>query len=162
MYVSGGCPGENFTNHLHCYDSTRDAWQRCSPMNVSRGYHTMISHNEKIYVCAGNTNAGHRADVLHVEIYCPETDQWTMLMSISQGQSEAPAVFRKERVYILGGYSWNGHSFQDIVQCYDIEDDEWSVLDLKLPESMTGALACCVQLPLKLYDKYATCAPNET
>ena len=162
MYVSGGCPGENFTNHVHCYDSARDAWQRCSPMNVSRGYHTMISHNDKIYVCAGNTNAGHRADVLHVEIYCPETDQWTMLMSISQGQSEAPAVFRKERVYILGGYSWNGHSFQDIVQCYDIEEDEWSVLDLKLPESMTGALACCVQLPLKLYDKYANVAPNET
>ena len=155
VYISGGCPGENFTDQVHCYDPLRDGWRLCSPMNQSRGYHVMVSHNDQILVCAGNTNAGSRADVLNIETYDVETDQWTILSEAGQGQSEAPAVQIKNQLFILGGYSWNMHSFLDLVQCYDLDKDKWETLDVRLPEPMTGGVACSLQLPNKLFDQYA-------
>ena len=155
VYVSGGCPGENFTSQVHRYDLERDGWQRCANMINSRGYHVMFGLRDKVYVCAGNNNAGSRADVLDVETYEPETDQWTVLSSAMQGQSEAPAIVSQDRLYILGGYSWNQHSFQDIIQCYDMKADGWEVCETGLLEPMTGVMACQIQLPLNLFD---TCA----
>lgn len=115
VYISGGCPGENFTSHVHCYDPDRDAWKRCSQMLSPRGYHVMFAYSDIIYVCAGNNNAGSRADVLDVECYNVETDQWSHLSSATFGQSEAPALLYGSQLYILGGYSWNQHSFQVII-----------------------------------------------
>ena len=155
VYVSGGCPGENFTSHVHCYDPDRDGWQRCAPMISPRGYHVMFAHNAKIFVCAGNNNAGSRADVLNVECYDIETDSWSILSSASHGQSEAPAISWRDRLFILGGYSWNQHSFQEIIQCYNLSKDAWELLDLKLPEPMTGVMACHIQLPEKLYTHHS-------
>ena len=41
--------------------------------------------------------------------------------------------------------------FQDTIQCYDLEKDSWSVVDSKLPEPMTGVVACHLKLPLHLF-----------
>jgi len=32
VYVSGGCPGEDFTDEMHVFDVDRGAWQRRAPM----------------------------------------------------------------------------------------------------------------------------------
>lgn len=58
VYISGGCPGEDFTDDVLCYDLDRSGWQARAPLNQSRGYHVMVAHGNKLYVCAGNTNAG--------------------------------------------------------------------------------------------------------
>ena len=75
----------------------------------------MINHGEKLFVAAGNTNAGDRRDVVTTEMYDIDTDKWTTVSSSLHGQSEAPAVKCDNRMYILGGYSWDAHSFQ--VKC---------------------------------------------
>jgi len=151
VYVSGGCPGEDFTSDVHCYDLDRAGWQIRTPMHQSRGYHVMVTHGNQIFACAGNTNAGDRRDVLMTECYSVELDQWTILSPALHGQSEAPAVKCSTKIYILGGYSWDAQSFQDTIQCYDLEKDSWSVVDSKLPEPMTGVVACHLKLPLHLF-----------
>ena len=154
LYISGGCPGQDFTNQVHCYDPQRDAWQYKSHMIHSRGYHVMVTHADRILACAGNTNAGNRTDVLHAESYDIETDQWTVLSASLRGQSEAPAVTWRDRLYIVGGYSWNSHSFQRFIQAYDIREDRWRHLNsnMMLPEPMTGVVACYLQLPLRVFE----------
>ena len=152
VYVSGGCPGEDFTDEVHCYDPYLDGWQLKCPMHQSRGYHVMVSHKDKIYACAGNTNAGDRRDVLNTECYDVSKDMWTVLSPSIQGQSEAPAVKCGKRIFILGGYSWDLHSFQETIQRYDLEEDKWQVMSLKLPEPMTGLVACQLKLPLQLFE----------
>ena len=112
VYVSGGCPGEDFTSDVHCYDLDRAGWQIRAPMHQSRGYHVMVTHVNQIFACAGNTNAGDRRDVLMTECYSVELDQWTILSPALHGQSEAPAVKCSTKIYILGGYSWDAQSFQ--------------------------------------------------
>ncbi|ESN98498.1 hypothetical protein HELRODRAFT_84578 [Helobdella robusta] len=138
VYISGGCPGEDFTDDVWCFDLERPSWQQRSSLNQSRGYHVMVSHASKLYVCAGNTNAGDRHDVTMTECYDIEVDDWTILSSSAQGQSEAPAVKCDGKVFILGGYSWDAHSFQENAQSYNIETDSWELLKNKLPEPMTG------------------------
>ena len=156
VYISGGCPGEDFTEDVHCYDLDRGGWQCKAPMNQSRGYHVMVTHNARLFVCAGNTNAGDRRDVLTTECYDIELDQWSVLTRSLQGQSEAPAVKCGTKLYILGGYSWDAHSFQETLQSYDMEADTWQLMETKLTEPMTGVVACHVKLPLKLYEDHLT------
>ena len=160
VYISGGCPGEDFTDEMHCYDLDRAGWQLKAPMNQSRGYHVMVTHQNRLFVCAGNTNAGDRRDVMMTECYDIETDEWTILSSSLHGQSEAPAVQCDSKIYILGGYSWDAHSFQDTVQGYDLETDTWELMKTKLPEPMTGVVACHVKLPQRLFDDYNTPTPS--
>lgn len=152
VFISGGCPGEDFTDEVHSYDPRIDGWHLKSPMHQGRGYHVMVTHGNRIFACVGNTNAGDRRDVVMTESYDVELDQWTILSPCLQGQSEAPAVKHGSKIFILGGYSWDLHSFQDTIQCYDLESDQWEVLDLHLPEPMTGVVACSVRLPLTMYD----------
>ena len=154
VYVSGGCSGDDFTDEMHCYDDSHDGWLLRSPMNQSRGYHVMISHNNKILACAGNTDAGDRRDVLNTESYDVELDQWTVLSPAPLGQSEAPAVKCANKVYILGGYSWDIHSFQDIIQGFDVEKEVWEETDVVLPEAMTGVVATYVRLPVRMYNEH--------
>lgn len=33
VYVSGGCPGEDFTDEVHVFDLDRGGWQRRAPMS---------------------------------------------------------------------------------------------------------------------------------
>ena len=157
VYISGGCAGDDFTDALLSYDADADAWQRRAPMNQSRGYHVMASHGNRLLACAGNTDAGDRRDVLNAESYDVELDQWTVVTTHAatppRGQSEAPAVLCGARLYILGGYSWDAHSFQDIVQCYNLDVDDWRPTDAVLPEAMTGVVACCVKLPSKMFER---------
>lgn len=153
VYISGGCPGEDFTDEMHCYDLDRAGWQLKAPMNQSRGYHVMVAHNHRLFVCAGNTNAGDRRDVMMTEAYDIEMDEWTILSASLQGQSEAPAVRCENKIFILGGYSWDAHSFQDSVQAYDLENDSWEMMKTKLPEPMTGVVACHIKLPQRLFEE---------
>jgi len=72
----------------------------------------MVAHGDHLFVAAGNTNAGDRRDVMTTEMYDIGCDSWTTLTPSLHGQSEAPAVQCDGRIYILGGYSWDAHSFQ--------------------------------------------------
>jgi len=51
VYVSGGCPGEDFTDEMHLYDVDRGAWQRRAPMTqvtVSLSKHICTGYNQSI------------------------------------------------------------------------------------------------------------------
>lgn len=153
VYISGGCPGEDFTDQLHCFDPDKNQWQLLSPMNHSRGYHVMFTVGAKIFACAGNRHSGNRIDVLDTECYDIETDQWTIVKPSVLGQSEAPSVMADSKLYILGGYSWNSRSFQSSIQCYDIENEVWTVNESHLEEPLTGVVSCYTKLPLSMFEE---------
>src|SRR5271155_1060551 len=41
----------------------------------------MVAHDDSLFVCAGNTNAGDRRDLMLTECYNIEQDEWTLLAS---------------------------------------------------------------------------------
>lgn len=63
-------------------------------------------------------------DVLAVEYYVPETDQWTSVSPMRAGQSEAGCCLLDRKIH-RGGYNWRLNNVTGIVQVYNTETDEW-------------------------------------
>lgn len=70
-------------------------------MHHRRCYVSVCVLNGKIYVMGGHD--GHSR--LHsLEMYCPETNQWTLLCNMKQRRSDADACELNGKIYIVGLY----------------------------------------------------------
>ncbi|MBN3302950.1 KLH26 protein, partial [Amia calva] len=148
LYISGGY-GVSIEEKkaLHCYDPAGDQWEVKCPMNQPRVLHSMISANGRIYALGGRMDQVDRCfDVLAVEYYAPDSDQWTTVSPMRAGQSEAGCCLLDNKIYILGGYNWHLNNVTSIVQVYNTETDEWE-RDLHFPESYAGIACMPVILP---------------
>ncbi|XP_042622051.1 kelch-like protein 26 isoform X2 [Cyprinus carpio] len=148
LYVSGGY-GVSIEDKktLYCYDPALDQWDFKCPMNEPRVLHAMISVNNRIYALGGRMDHVDRCfDVLAVEYYVPETDQWTTVSPMRAGQSEAGCCLLDKKIYIVGGFNWHLNNVTSIVQVYNTETDEWE-RDLHFPESFAGIACTPIVLP---------------
>ncbi|OPJ86688.1 kelch-like protein 26 isoform A [Patagioenas fasciata monilis] len=93
LYISGGYGiSVEDKKALHCYDPAVDQWEFKTPMNEPRVLHAMVSANKKIYALGGRMDHVDRCfDVLAVEYYVPETDQWTTVSPMRAGGTLIPA-----------------------------------------------------------------------
>lgn len=126
-----------------CFDPDTDKWIQKAPMTTVRGLHCMCTVGERLYVIGGNHFRGTSDydDVLSCEYYSPILDQWTPIAAMLRGQSDVGVAVFENKIYVVGGYSWNNRCMVEIVQKYDPDKDEWhKVFDL--PESLGGIRAC--------------------
>ncbi|MEE6496615.1 hypothetical protein FKM82_002434 [Ascaphus truei] len=143
MYISGGITHDTFQKELMCFDPDTDKWTQKAPMTTVRGLHCMCTVGDKLYVIGGNHFRGTSDydDVLSCEYYSPSLDLWTPIAAMLRGQSDVGVAVFENKIYVVGGYSWNNRCMVEIVQKYDPEKDEWhKVFDL--PESLGGIRAC--------------------
>uniref|UniRef100_A0A7N4PCK4 BTB domain-containing protein n=1 Tax=Sarcophilus harrisii TaxID=9305 RepID=A0A7N4PCK4_SARHA len=143
MYISGGITHDTFQKELMCFDPDTDKWTQKAPMTTVRGLHCMCTVGDKLYVIGGNHFRGTSDydDVLSCEYYLPALDQWTPIAAMLRGQSDVGVAVFEDKIYVVGGYSWNNRCMVEIVQKYDPEKAEWhKVFDL--PESLGGIRAC--------------------
>lgn len=148
LYVTGGY-GVSLDDKktLHCYDPVSDQWEFRAPMNEPRVLHAMINTGERVYALGGRMDHVDRCfDVLAVEYYVPENDQWTTVSPMRAGQSEAGCCLLEQKIYIIGGYNWHLNNVTSLVQVYNTETDEWE-RDLHFPESFAGIACTPVILP---------------
>ncbi|XP_010845605.1 PREDICTED: LOW QUALITY PROTEIN: kelch-like protein 26 [Bison bison bison] len=132
---------------LHCYDPEADQWEFKAPMSEPRVLHAMVGAGGRIYALGGRMDHVDRCfDVLAVEYYVPETDQWTSVTPMRAGQSEAGCCLLDRKIYIVGGYNWRLNNVTGLVQVYNTETDEWE-RDLHFPESFAGIACAPVLLP---------------
>uniref|UniRef100_A0A803JUK9 Kelch-like family member 13 n=1 Tax=Xenopus tropicalis TaxID=8364 RepID=A0A803JUK9_XENTR len=139
----GGITHDTFQKELMCFDPDTDKWTQKAPMTTVRGLHCMCTVGDKLYVIGGNHFRGTSDydDVLSCEYYSPSLDQWTPIAAMLRGQSDVGVAVFENKIYVVGGYSWNNRCMVEIVQKYDPEKDEWhKVFDL--PESLGGIRAC--------------------
>ncbi|KAJ7427322.1 Kelch-like protein 26 [Willisornis vidua] len=148
LYISGGYGiSVEDKKALHCYDPATDQWEFKAPMNEPRVLHAMVSASSRIYALGGRMDHVDRCfDVLAVEFYVPEADQWTTVSPMRAGQSEAGCCLLDKKIYIVGGYNWHLNNVTSIVQVYNTETDEWE-RDLHFPESFAGIACAPVILP---------------
>ncbi|XP_042527158.1 kelch-like protein 26 [Dipodomys spectabilis] len=148
LYISGGY-GVSVEDKkaLHCYDPTADQWEFRAPMSEPRVLHAMVGAGGRIYALGGRMDHVDRCfDVLAVEYYVPEADQWTSVAPMRAGQSEAGCCLLDRKIYIVGGYNWRLNNVTGVVQVYNTETDEWE-RDLHFPESFAGIACAPVLLP---------------
>ncbi|KAM5232500.1 kelch-like protein 26 isoform 1-T1 [Hipposideros larvatus] len=148
LYISGGYGiSVEDKKALHCYDPAADQWEFKAPMSEPRVLHAMVGAGGRIYALGGRMDHVDRCfDVLAVEYYVPETDQWTSVSPMRAGQSEAGCCLLDRKIYVVGGYNWRLNNVTGIVQVYNTETDEWE-RDLHFPESFAGIACAPVLLP---------------
>ncbi|XP_053305081.1 kelch-like protein 36 [Spea bombifrons] len=149
IYISGGHDYQigPYRKNMLCYDHRADAWEERRPMITSRGWHSMCTLDDSIYAIGGsddNLESMERFDILSVECYSPQCNQWTRISPLLQPNSESGVAVLDGKIYILGGYSWENTAFSRTVQLYDKEKNKWS-RGTDLPKAIAGVSACvCV------------------
>ncbi|KAG8513143.1 Kelch-like protein 36 [Galemys pyrenaicus] len=157
VYISGGHDYQigPYRKNLLCYDHRTDVWEERRPMSTARGWHSMCSLDDRIYSIGGSDDSiesMERFDVLGVEAYSPQCNQWTRVAPLLHANSESGVAVWEGRIYILGGYSWENTAFSKTVQVYDREKDKWSK-GTDLPKAIAGVSACVCALKPRLEDK---------
>ena len=157
MYISGGHDYQigHYRKNLLCYDHRTDVWEERRPMSTARGWHSMCSLGDSIYSIGGSDDSlesMERFDVLGVEAYSPQCNQWTRVAPLLHANSESGVAVWEGRIYILGGYSWENTAFSKTVQVYDRDKDKWSE-GTELPKAIAGVSACVCALKPRLEDK---------
>jgi N-acetylneuraminic acid mutarotase len=99
-------------------------WTLGKEMLTNRTEITAAVLNDKVYVIAG---ADYRADgaVDTVEIYDPNTDEWTNGAPLPYVLDHAPSVVYDGKIYVVGGFLENKIT-TDKVLIYDPSTNEWS------------------------------------
>ncbi|XP_068117027.1 kelch-like protein 36 [Hyperolius riggenbachi] len=149
VYISGGHDYQigPYRKNLLCYQLGGDAWEERRPMITARGWHSMCTLDDSIYAIGGsddNQDSMDRFDILSVECYSPQCDQWTRIAPLMQPNSESGVAVWGGRIYILGGYSWESTTFSRMVQIYDKDRKKWEK-GPDLPSTVAGVSACiCV------------------
>lgn len=157
VYISGGHDYQigPYRKNLLCYDHRTDVWEEKRPMITARGWHSMCTLQDNIYSIGGsddNIETMARFDILSVESYSPQCNQWTRVAPLLQANSESGVAVWEGKIYILGGYSWEEAVFSKTVQVYDKEKNKWCK-GTDLPKAIAGVSACVCALKPKTEDK---------
>ncbi|XP_074014166.1 kelch-like protein 36 isoform X2 [Numenius arquata] len=157
VYISGGHDYQigPYRKNLLCYDYRTDVWEEKRPMITARGWHSMCTLQDSIYSIGGsddNIETMARFDILSVESYSPQCNQWTRVAPLLQANSESGVAVWEGKIYILGGYSWEETVFSKTVQVYDKEKNKW-YKGTDLPKAIAGVSACVCALKPKTEDK---------
>ncbi|XP_074646212.1 kelch-like protein 15 [Tubulanus polymorphus] len=128
IYITGGITDnpedEVPVNYNLRYVPGEDSWTHMEPMLSSRSSHTMVTHNEKIYVFGGCTTANMTVMECRTnECYDIMTNQWTQIRSSprSFGRFQRTVAVLDNCFYLLGGMVGMRYLFE-----YDIESDTFS------------------------------------
>ncbi|XP_019730709.1 kelch-like protein 26 [Hippocampus comes] len=142
LYISGGYGVSlDVMKTLRCYDPVADQWNFRAPMNEPRVLHAMICSRDRVYALGGFVKrVGDCFDVLTVEHYDPQSDQWTIVSPMRTGQTAAGYCLLNGKIYLVGGYNLYQNKVTSIVQVYNTETDKWEG-HLQFPKSVFG-IAC--------------------
>ncbi|XP_043562574.1 kelch-like protein 36 isoform X1 [Chiloscyllium plagiosum] len=152
VYISGGHDYQigPYRKNLLCYDYRTDVWEEKRPMITARGWHCMCTLQDHIYAIGGSDDhieSMERFDILSVECYSPQYNQWTRVAPLLQANSESGVAVLNGKIYILGGYSWENTVFSKAVQIYNRVENKWH-RGPDLPKLIAGVSACsCVLKP---------------
>ncbi|XP_053556825.1 kelch-like protein 36 [Bombina bombina] len=157
IYISGGHDYQigPYRKNLLCYDPRADVWEERRPMITARGWHSMCTLDDSIYSIGGsddNLDSMERFDILSVESYSPQCNQWTRIAPLLLPNSESGVAVFDGKIYILGGYSWENTVFSRTVQVYDKEKQKW-IKGIDLPKAIAGVSACVCILKNRAEDR---------
>ncbi|MBN3305892.1 KLH31 protein, partial [Amia calva] len=145
LLVTGGYSGGAYSRSVLSYSPAADAWEDCPSLATPRGWHCAALLGGRVYVVGGSQlgSRGERVDVLEVEVYCPESAQWSHAAPLSLGVSTAGLAPLGGRV---GGWNEAEKKYQSAVQRYDPDSDSWGTGG-QLPEPTVGVSCCALTLP---------------
>nr|XP_023687760.1 kelch-like protein 31 [Paramormyrops kingsleyae]XP_023687761.1 kelch-like protein 31 [Paramormyrops kingsleyae] len=148
ILITGGYVNRAYSRSVLSYSPETDTWAECEGLSTPRGWHCAATLGGKVYVVGGSQlgPGGERVDVLPMEIFSPESRQWSQAAPLPLGVSTAGLAALNEQLYLLGGWNEAEKRYKAAVQRYDPDTDSWSAGE-ELPEPTVGVSCCVLSLP---------------
>jgi hypothetical protein len=112
-------------------------YARRGDMISERSAHGLVLHGNLVYAISGVLSEEDKNPTC--EVFDPEANLWTALSPIPHPTANiTPVVLdRTKMLYVIGGYESN-----HLVQTYNIPDNIWSTISVKLPSNPLGGRPC--------------------
>jgi hypothetical protein len=142
LYISGGQTNTgSSSNSFISYDYERNVFLRMADLLTPRHSHSMIYHNENIFVVGGHsTNTTEKYDI--------KTQKWTKLSNLNYDEKQRPILYVYNNfLYAFFGYK-NG-SYVDTIERINTKNSKakWEIIPYKNPEKLDLKLIGCGILP---------------
>ncbi|KAG7457954.1 hypothetical protein MATL_G00232790 [Megalops atlanticus] len=148
ILVTGGYINCAYSRSVVSYSPETDSWTERAGLATPRGWHCAAAVGGKVYVVGGSQlgPGGERVDVLALEVFSPETGEWSQAAPLPLGVSTAGLAPLGDQLYLLGGWNEAEKRYKAGVQRYDPGTDSWSSGE-ELPEPTVGVSCCALILP---------------
>ena len=144
IYAIGGRDGQRGLNSVERYDPSNNQWEYVASMGEKRCFASATVMDNKILVVGGE-NYG--IPLWSSEVYDPTTNAWSLLQAkLCVFRSYVAITSTRRRIFVFGGASSDG-----IVECYDKDQEEWTIVG-RCPSTMSFKnYACSTWLPKALF-----------
>lgn len=139
-FKTNAFPNELPEENVWLYHAALDAWIKGPeiPADRRRGGAGLVVHKDKFYLVGGNTRGHNGGYVPWFDSYDPKVNRWTVLQDAPQARDHFHSVVIDKTIYAAGGRQSGGEGgmfapLVSAVDVYDLERQEWSVLERELP-----------------------------
>lgn len=118
------------------YDSLTDSWVSLKDMNSSRAGHCQIDSLDYIFAIGGTNGI---QTLSSIEKYNSINNTWTTMEPMNVSRSFFNAELYNDEIYVIGGLRITSSGqvvLTDSFEKYNIQNDEWTVLD-SVPENVS-------------------------
>lgn len=148
ILVTGGYINCAYSRSVVSYSPETDSWSERAGLATPRGWHCAAALGGKVYVAGGSQlgPGGERVDVLSLEVFSPESGEWSQAAPLPLGVSTAGLSALGGHIYLLGGWNEAEKRYKAAVQRYEPGTDSWAGGE-ELPEPTVGVSCCTLTLP---------------
>ncbi|GCB78761.1 kelch-like protein 40b [Scyliorhinus torazame] len=124
IYVIGGKEvneGEKTLDTAMCYDRHTFKWGESDPLPYEVYGHSVVSHNERVYVIGGKGIA--KKCLNKVCVYNPQRFEWKELAPMKTARSLFGATVHRDKIWVATGVTDSG--LTGSIEVYDITTNKW-------------------------------------
>ncbi|CAH1795785.1 unnamed protein product [Owenia fusiformis] len=147
LYAVGGSGDKRICSKVERYNPLLDEWEQRRMLSTPRFFANLASVRNRLYLIGGATvdQSGSVTCAKSVECYNPLSDSWTTVANMEVPRAEAGCTVLDNKIYIIGGYSWDRLKRLDSVESYDTSKDCWDS-ETSIDKPYTGVGVCTLTL----------------
>lgn len=150
--LTGGFPEEKSVPNILIYNPKTDSWSTGPeiPLHRQRGASGVVVNNGLIYMIGGNRRGHMSGFVPWLDVFNPETGQWTELADAPHARDHFHAVVIDDQIYAAAGRTSSHDTGETMsltvaaIDVYDIKTQRWNTLDKPLPTLRAGTAAVVI------------------
>lgn len=130
LYVSGGILREGPTKVFIEYDPITNSLSRLADMLTARHSHSMICHQDNIYVVGGNTNACEKYDL--------KNKTWTIMPSLLSEERQSPILIVNGN-FLYAFFGLTNGEYTDTIERINLKNprSKWEILPYQKSKEMS-------------------------
>ena len=160
IYITGGLDSsDSVLDVVLSYNVDLDSWTEKSPMLSPRADHSMVAHQDRLFVAGGwyeDVSTADRIITESIDCYDYQTDQWQALTQVPTPRYHASLTVIEDTLYLIGGFGEGQFNrATKKIETFNTRSKEWSDHE-DYPVELWEHSSCVLYVPTCRNDKYVT------